>query len=68
MLAHPTPFQHPSEAEKLHGIGKGLALKLEKRMITHCKTNGIPLPERIKGKCVFHISFGAKSSTLIPIN
>ncbi|KAG2186659.1 hypothetical protein INT44_002883, partial [Umbelopsis vinacea] len=49
MLVHPTPFHHPSEAEKLHGIGKGLALKLEKRMITHCKANGLPIPERVKG-------------------
>ncbi|KAI8575381.1 hypothetical protein K450DRAFT_262153 [Umbelopsis ramanniana AG] len=48
MLVHPTPFQHPSEAEKLHGIGKGLALKLEKRMTAHCKANGIPMPERVK--------------------
>jgi hypothetical protein len=60
MLVHPTPFHHPSEAEKLHGIGKGLALKLEKRMVAHCKANGIPVPERVKCKRLFYAYFDAK--------
>ncbi|KAF7720894.1 Crossover junction endonuclease mus81 [Apophysomyces ossiformis] len=42
-------FAHPSEAEKLHGIGKVIAQKLEKRMIEHCKANDMPLPVRTKG-------------------
>ncbi|KAG0183365.1 Crossover junction endonuclease mus81 [Apophysomyces sp. BC1034] len=45
----PVQFAHPSEAEKLHGIGKVISEKLEKRMIDHCKANDLPLPVRTKG-------------------
>jgi crossover junction endonuclease MUS81 len=50
MASCPTPFQHPSQAEQLNGIGKGMAMKLEKRMIQHCKDNGLPIPTRVKSK------------------
>ncbi|KAJ2963579.1 hypothetical protein NQZ79_g1423 [Umbelopsis isabellina] len=50
MAGHPTTFDHPSEAVKLHGIGNGLALKLEKRMHQYCDENNLPRPERVKSK------------------
>ncbi|OAD77591.1 hypothetical protein PHYBLDRAFT_154576 [Phycomyces blakesleeanus NRRL 1555(-)] len=46
----PITFQHPSEALQLVGIGVGMVDKLEKKMIEHCKANGLPIPVRTKGK------------------
>ncbi|KAG2175711.1 hypothetical protein INT43_001358 [Umbelopsis isabellina] len=50
MATYPTAFDHPSEAVKLHGIGNGLAMKLEKRMHQYCDENNLPRPERVKSK------------------
>ncbi|KAI7867963.1 hypothetical protein BDF14DRAFT_1685011, partial [Spinellus fusiger] len=46
----PIVFQHPSEADQLHGIGAGMVAKLEKKMTEHCVAHRLPLPARTKGK------------------
>ncbi|KAI8066753.1 hypothetical protein BC940DRAFT_302209 [Gongronella butleri] len=44
----PTPFDHPSEAEQLPGIGPSISGKLTKRMEEYCVANGLPIPIRRK--------------------
>jgi crossover junction endonuclease MUS81 len=41
----PLPFQHPSEAQQLHGFGPKLCDRLTLKLAAYCKDNGIPMPE-----------------------
>lgn len=41
----PLPFQHPSEAQQLHGFGPKLCERLVAKLAAHCKDNGLPMPE-----------------------
>lgn len=41
----PLPFQHPSEAQQLHGFGPKLCDRLTAKLIAYCKDNGLPMPE-----------------------
>jgi crossover junction endonuclease MUS81 len=41
----PLPFQHPSEAQQLHGFGPKLCDRLTAKLAAYCKDNGLPMPE-----------------------
>lgn len=41
----PLPFQHPAEAQQLHGFGPKLCERLTDKLKAHCQTNGVPMPE-----------------------
>lgn len=41
----PLPFQHPSEAQQLHGFGPTLCDRLTDKLKDYCLTNGLPMPE-----------------------
>ncbi len=41
----PLPFQHPSEAQQLHGFGPKLCERLTVKLAAYCKENGLPMPE-----------------------
>ncbi|KAG2224874.1 hypothetical protein INT45_008056 [Circinella minor] len=43
-------FTHPSETKQLHGIGDSIAGRLEKKLKKYCEENGLPMPQRNKGK------------------
>ncbi|OAX78871.1 hypothetical protein ACJ72_06817 [Emergomyces africanus] len=45
MKACPLPFNHPSEAQQLHGFGPKLCDRLTAKLTAHCEENGLPLPE-----------------------
>ncbi|OLL23383.1 Crossover junction endonuclease mus81 [Neolecta irregularis DAH-3] len=40
----PLPFNHPSEAACLKGIGPNICKRLETRLEAHCKANGLVMP------------------------
>ncbi|BFZ64219.1 Crossover junction endonuclease mus81 [Saitoella coloradoensis] len=42
----PIPFQHPSQAITLKGIGPTICDRLEKKLREHCAKEGIPMPEK----------------------
>ncbi|MCJ1307451.1 Crossover junction endonuclease mus81 [Agyrium rufum] len=45
MKACPIAFQHPSEAQQLHGIGPKLCDWLITQLKEHCEENDLPMPE-----------------------
>jgi hypothetical protein len=45
MKACPLTFQHPSEAQQLHGLGPKLCERLTANLQKHCDQNGLPMPE-----------------------
>ncbi|KFY18309.1 hypothetical protein V491_04800 [Pseudogymnoascus sp. VKM F-3775] len=40
----PLPFQHPAEAQQLHGFGPKLCERLTDKLKDHCQKNGLPMP------------------------
>lgn len=42
----PLPFEHPSEAQQLHGFGPKLCDRLTAKLKAHCEEDGIPMPQR----------------------
>lgn len=44
MKACPLRFDHPSEAQQLHGLGSKLCDRLADKLRAHCIENGLPLP------------------------
>ena len=50
MQACPLTFAHPSEAQQLDGIGEKICKKLTDKLIKHCKSNGLPTPQKPRGK------------------
>ncbi|CAG8552039.1 18251_t:CDS:2 [Gigaspora rosea] len=46
MSKYPLPFQHPTEAAILSGIGPGICQRLEMRLKQHCEETGQPVPQR----------------------
>jgi crossover junction endonuclease MUS81 len=47
LKACPLPFQHPSEAQQLHGFGPKLCDRLTENLKAYCQENGLPMPERL---------------------
>ncbi|OJD27175.1 hypothetical protein ACJ73_01431 [Blastomyces percursus] len=45
MKVCPIPFDHPSEAQQLHGFGPKLCDRLTAKLQTYCEQNGLPMPE-----------------------
>lgn len=45
LRACPLAFQHPSEAQQLHGFGPKLCDRLTDKLKEHCRQNGLPMPE-----------------------
>ena len=41
----PLPFDHPSEAQQLHGFGPKLCDRLTVKLKDHCEQEGMPMPE-----------------------
>jgi crossover junction endonuclease MUS81 len=41
----PLPFQHPSEAQQLHGFGPKLCGRLTEKLAQYYRENGLPMPE-----------------------
>lgn len=41
----PLPFQHPSEAQQLHGFGPKLCDRLTAQLKAHCEEHNLPMPE-----------------------
>lgn len=46
MRACPIPFQHPSEAIQLKGLGPVLCEKLTQALKAYCEANGLPMPSK----------------------
>ncbi|KAI1930813.1 Crossover junction endonuclease mus81 [Ophidiomyces ophidiicola] len=44
MKACPLPFQHPSEAQQLNGLGPKLCERLTENMRDYCEEHGLPMP------------------------
>ncbi|KAG0649671.1 Crossover junction endonuclease MUS81 [Hyphodiscus hymeniophilus] len=40
----PLPFDHPSEAQQLHGFGPKLCDRLTTKLKEHCEREGLPMP------------------------
>jgi crossover junction endonuclease MUS81 len=45
MKACPLHFNHPSEAQQLHGLGPKLCDRLADKLRAHCAANGLPMPQ-----------------------
>lgn len=45
MKACPLPFEHPSQAQQLNGLGPKLCDRLTDKLKVHCQENGLPMPE-----------------------
>src|SRR5271170_4512797 len=45
MKACPLHFNHPSEAQQLHGLGPKLCDRLTDKLRAHCAANGLPMPQ-----------------------
>ncbi|KAI9678777.1 MAG: Crossover junction endonuclease mus81 [Caeruleum heppii] len=45
MKACPLSFNHPSQAQQLHGLGPKLCERLTEKLKAHCIANGLPAPE-----------------------
>ncbi|KAJ5155865.1 hypothetical protein N7492_008668 [Penicillium capsulatum] len=45
MKACPLPFEHPSQAQQLNGLGPKLCDRLTDKLKAHCAENGLPMPE-----------------------
>ena len=50
LKACPLAFEHPSEAQQLHGFGPTLCKRLTDKLQDYCKENGFPMPEQSKRK------------------
>lgn len=44
LKACPIPFEHPSEAMQLKGLGDKLCARLTDKLVQHCQQNGLPMP------------------------
>jgi crossover junction endonuclease MUS81 len=44
MKACPLKFDHPSQAQQLHGLGPKLCDRLADKLRAHCAANGLPMP------------------------
>ena len=44
LKACPLTFNHPSEAQQLHGLGPKLCARLADKLKKHCEANGLPMP------------------------
>jgi crossover junction endonuclease MUS81 len=49
MKACPLCFEHPAEAQQLHGLGPKLCDRLTDKLKAHCAENGLPMPESRRG-------------------
>lgn len=49
MKACPLQFEHPSEAQQLHGLGPKLCDRLADKLKAHCAENGLPMPKPHSG-------------------
>jgi crossover junction endonuclease MUS81 len=45
MKACPLKFDHPSQAQQLHGLGPKLCDRLADKLKAHCAANGLPIPQ-----------------------
>jgi crossover junction endonuclease MUS81 len=45
MKACPLKFDHPSQAQQLHGLGPKLCDRLTDKLKAHCAANGLPMPQ-----------------------
>jgi crossover junction endonuclease MUS81 len=45
MKSCPLHFEHPSEAQQLHGLGPKLCDRLTGKLKAHCSENGLPVPK-----------------------
>jgi crossover junction endonuclease MUS81 len=45
MKACPLHFEHPSQAQQLHGLGPKLCDRLTDKLKSHCSENGLPMPK-----------------------
>lgn len=45
MKACPLKFDHPSQAQRLHGLGPKLCDRLADKLKAHCAANGLPMPQ-----------------------
>ena len=45
MKACPLPFDHPSEAQQLNGLGPKLCDRLTEKLKAHCQEQELPMPE-----------------------
>ncbi|CUS09478.1 unnamed protein product [Tuber aestivum] len=48
MRACPIPFQHPSEAIQLKGLGPVLCERLTQALKLYCEAHGLPMPKKAK--------------------
>jgi crossover junction endonuclease MUS81 len=56
MKACPLPFEHPSQAQQLNGLGPKLCDRLTDKFKAHCQENGLPMPELPgQGKCYWKL-------------
>ena len=46
MKACPLTFNHPIEAQQLHGLGPKLCDRLTEKLKAHCAENGLPMPRK----------------------
>ena len=49
MKACPLRFEHPTEAQQLHGLGPKLCDRLTDKLKVHCIENGLPIPKVCSG-------------------
>lgn len=49
MKACPLTFEHPSEAQQLHGFGPKLCDRLTDKLKIYCSENGLPMPKKARG-------------------
>ncbi|CAO3682666.1 unnamed protein product [Rhizopus microsporus] len=50
LCRYPNTFEHPSQAQRLEGIGQIMAKRLTEKMIEYCQNNDLPVPLPVKGK------------------
>ena len=50
MKTCPLPFNHPSDAQILNGLGPKLCDRLADKLQEYCDENGLPMPTKTKGK------------------
>ena len=50
MIACPLEFSHPSEAQKLSGLGPKLCERLADKLKEYCEQNGLPMPQKSSRK------------------
>lgn len=49
LCRYPNTFEHPSQAQRLEGIGQIMAKRLTEKMIEYCQNNDLPVPLPVKG-------------------